>query len=599
MASPRPLPPRDGPSPGPGGIIHTYLGYDPRSFPSPTAPPPDIAGAAFEHMLAHGSLRRLTEEELASAVHIDPSQIAGLGPSLDALLAMLEDRKRKILETYETNRARRAALDEFKAAAARSDPPATLRDRFDRLVKDEQVRDLERLWFRLGDDTSPFAQRLMKTIESLAARYQVEQLSGKYDFTGREPMSVPKALAIKEELEAIDRLIEQIKEAMKAAQLAIIDFDALSEFAKPQDIENLEGLQKKISEFIRQQAELQGLEQSAGGYQLTPKAYGLFQAKLLAEIFSDLEASRSGRHQGPITGEGVVELQRTRPYEFGDAASAMDVTGSVINALVRQSDNGTKHRKSDAGTAEPASPHSVTSSLRHSVTSSDLLIHHTRNNPKCATCVLMDMSGSMRYDGQYINVKRMALGLDALIKREYPGDFLNFIEIYSLAKLRPAAEIAALLPRPVSIHQPVVRLRADMSRPDASESAIPQHFTNIQRGLQLARQLLGAQDTPNRQVILITDGLPTAHFEAQHLYLLYPPDPLTERATMREAAQCRRENITINIFLLPSWSQSSDDVAFAHRMAESTKGRVFFTGGRDLDRFVLWDYVNQRRKIIA
>ena len=104
----------------------------------------------------------------------------------------------------------------------------------------------------------------------------------------------------------------------------------------------------------------------------------------------------------------------------------------------------------------------------------------------------MDMSGSMRYEGQYINVKRMALGLDALIKREYPGDYLKFIEIYSLAKLRSVSEIAALLPRPVSIHQPVVRLRADMSRPDASESAIPQHFTNIQRGLQLSRQLLGA-----------------------------------------------------------------------------------------------------------
>src|SRR5215510_430953 len=88
----------------PGGIIHTYLGYDPKTFPSPTAPPPDIAGAAMEHMLAYGSLRNLTDEELANAVRIDPSQIAGLGPSLDALLALLMERKEKILSTYETDR---------------------------------------------------------------------------------------------------------------------------------------------------------------------------------------------------------------------------------------------------------------------------------------------------------------------------------------------------------------------------------------------------------------------------------------------------------------------------------------------------------------
>jgi uncharacterized protein with von Willebrand factor type A (vWA) domain len=128
---------------------------------------------------------------------------------------------------------------------------------------------------------------------------------------------------------------------------------------------------------------------------------------------------------------------------------------------------------------------------------------------------------------------------------------------------------------------------------------IPPHFTNIQHALQLSRRVLGAQDTPNRQVILITDGLPTAHLEAERLFLLYPPDPRTEAATLREARLCAREGITINVFLLPNWSQSSEDVQFAHRMVESTGGRVFFTGGRDLDRYVVWDYVQQRRRIIG
>jgi uncharacterized protein with von Willebrand factor type A (vWA) domain len=83
------------------------------------------------------------------------------------------------------------------------------------------------------------------------------------------------------------------------------------------------------------------------------------------------------------------------------------------------------------------------------------------------------------------------------------------------------------------------------------------------------------------------------------LCLLYPPDPRTEEATMREARLCKREQITINIFLLPSWWQSSEDISFAHRMAEQTGGRVFFRAGKDVDRYVLWDNVNHRRKIIG
>jgi uncharacterized protein with von Willebrand factor type A (vWA) domain len=193
----------------------------------------------------------------------------------------------------------------------------------------------------------------------------------------------------------------------------------------------------------------------------------------------------------------------------------------------------------------------------------------------------------------------MALALDGLIRREYPGDYIKFIEMFSFANVRESRDIATMMPKPVSMNSPVVRLKVDMSNPDVPAGRIPQHFTNIQRAMQLGRTLLSAQDTPNRQMILITDGLPTAHFEGSELFLLYPPDPRTEEATMREANLCAREGITLNMFLLPSWSQSSEDIQFAHRMTMATRGRVFFTGGRDLDRFVLWDYLAMRKKIIA
>jgi uncharacterized protein with von Willebrand factor type A (vWA) domain len=253
----------------------------------------------------------------------------------------------------------------------------------------------------------------------------------------------------------------------------------------------------------------------------------------LERIFSHLQPSRSGRHNARVEGDGAVELPSTKEYEFGDSIANIDTTQSILNALRNRPDERPVRLRA-----------------------ADMEVHQTRNNPKCATVVVMDMSGSMRYSGQYIHVKRMALALQGLITSEYPGDFLRFIEM---------------------VHP---------------------HFTNIQHALRLARQNLATIDTPNKQIIVITDGLPTAHFEDNWLYMLYPPDPRTEEATLLEGARCRQAGITINLFLIPSFSQSEEDIRFGYRLAESTKGRVFFSSGDDLDRFVVWDYVDRKREIL-
>jgi uncharacterized protein with von Willebrand factor type A (vWA) domain len=560
-----------------GGVIHTYQKYDPAEFPSPTAPPPDLVSPAFDHLLTYGSTRRLTEEELARAVRIDPRQIKGLGPSIEALMQILQERKRKILETYETDTVQHAAHKAFHDPASQTRPPNKLAKDFNEAVREEQLADLERLWYRAGDERGEFARRLLQLTERLGDKYQVDELASKYEFTGDKSMTVPEALQIKKELETIDKLLEQLKEAMKSARIGVIDLEELSQFVEPGDVEQLGELQQQIQEYLRQMAEQQGLEQAKrGGFQMTPRAYRLFQSKLLSRIFEQMQASKTGRHPNAVTGEGAVELPRTKEYEFGDSVAHLDVPGSFVNALLR------------AGPGLPVR-------LRPE----DLLIHKTRNNPKCASVALLDMSGSMRYDGQYVNVKRMGLALDGLIRSEYPGDYLQFIEMYTFARPRHVSEVAELMPKPVTLYDPVVRLRADMSDPEVSEVQIPPHFTNIQHGLSLARKMLSSQDTPNRQVMLITDGLPTAHFEGSMLYLLYPPDPRTEEATLREAALCKREGITINIFLLSAWNQTTEDVRFAQTLAESTAGRVFFVAGRELDRYVVWDYVSRRKQIIA
>ncbi|MGQ9605868.1 MAG: hypothetical protein ACUVTW_06675 [Thermogutta sp.] len=559
-----------------GGVVHVYQKFNPIRFPSPTQPMPDLVSPVMEHMLTFGSLRELSEEELARAVKLDPSMIAGLGPSLDAIIEMLKQKKAKILATYETDGVRAEAEQAYRKLGESLQPPETLRKRFERAFREEQIVDLERLWYLCGDEKSQFARQILRLTQRLGDKYLIDELAAEYAFTGKQRMTIPQALEIKEILESIDRLLKQLEEARKNARVGVIDMEALQRFADEEDVGKLRGFMRQIRDLIRELAERQGLERGKGGYQLTPKAQRLFQGRLLERIFSCLQAARSGRHQGPIQGEGNVELPQTRPYEFGDSPAHMDIAGTFVNALIR------------GGPRLPVD-------LRQE----DIFIHRTRNNPKCATTVLMDMSGSMRYGGLYVDVKRMALAMEGLIRKEYPGDYLDFVEMYSFARRVHPSEIAQLMPKSVTLYDPVIRLRADMGDPRITEMEVPLHFTNIQRGLQLARQLLEVQDTPNRQVILITDGLPTAHFEGRYLYLLYPPHERTEEATLREGLLCRRAGITINIFLLAGWSQTREDVQFAYRLAESTKGRVFFTAGKELDRYVVWDYLQRRRDIIA
>ena len=559
-----------------GGVIHTYQKFDPKRFPSPTQPPEDLVSSAFDHQLRFGSRRQFTDEELANAIRLDPSQIANLGPSLESIREMLEQQKRKILSTYETDSVSGIVQQNYQDQAQAIQPPAKFQQRFEEARQFEQIYDLERLWYATGDQQSPFAKDLLRLMERLGEKYEIDELTSSYEFTGTTPLTVEEAITVKETLEKIDELLRQLEQAMENAQLAIIDMETLSEFASSEDLATLDELQRRVQEIMREMAARQGLEHDGNGFQLTPQAYRIFQGKLLERIFSDLQASKTGRHDIPVLGEGAVEMPQTKPYEFGDSISQMDIPQTFINAMLR------------------AGPH-----LPIRMQAEDIEIHRTRNTPKCATSVIMDMSGSMRYDDQYVNVKRMALAMDGLIHREFPGDFLQFVEMYTFGKPVARGDIINLLPKPVTIHDPIVRYRVDMSNPAMLESQLPPHFTNIQHALQIARRSLTVQDTPNRQIILITDGLPTSHMDGNWLYLLYPPDRLTEEATMREAMLCKREGITINLFLISSWSQSEEDIQFAHRLAEVTQGRVFFTAGNDLDRYVVWDYVKRKREIIS
>ena len=160
-----------------GGIVHSYQKYDPARIPPPRSPQFDMLTPAMEHLLEFGELDELTAEQLAEAVMLDPEQIRGLGPSLEALRRMLDERRKQILATWNAEGVRKRARADFRDAAGRSKPPAKYREAFLRAVRDEQLRLLERLWYAQDDDQSRFGAELVALVDRLGAVYQIDELA--------------------------------------------------------------------------------------------------------------------------------------------------------------------------------------------------------------------------------------------------------------------------------------------------------------------------------------------------------------------------------------------------------------------------------------
>ena len=240
----------------------------------------------------------------------------------------------------------------------------------------------------------------MQLVERLGDKYQVDELAAKYEFTGRTPMTVPAGLEIKEELEEIDRLLKQLEEAAKTAQIGIIDLEALAEFAEPGDMEKL----NELAPADRGLSPRPGRAARAGedgrrAIGSRPRPIGCSKAG----CWSGSSATRGLAHR---PAPGADRGRRGGRNAADQALRVRRLAGQHGHPrLVHQ-----RHAPRRARAADPAASRKTS------------IVHRTRNTPKCATAVLMDMSGSMRYDGLYINVKRMGLALDGLIRREYPGD---------------------------------------------------------------------------------------------------------------------------------------------------------------------------------
>lgn len=307
-----------------------------------------------------------------------------------------------------------------------------------------------------------------------------------------------------------------------------------------------------------------------GRYRVTPKGIRRVEHKALDELFDIRNRDTFGKHDTDFKGMGQVLHDESKPYEYGDPITNLNMHETMRNALARQR-------------GEPP--------IR--ISEDDLVLYETEYQTSCATVILLDMSGSMSRFGKFAAAKKVALALQAMVRGKYPGDFLQIAGFFSYTSPLSERELLASAPKPVSIFDPRVRMRVNLDQPPRF---VPQHFTNIHAGLQLARKILRRHSAKNRQIIVITDGEPTAHVEGRDLLLIYPPCEQTARATLAEAQQCAKEGIHISSFALVEDYFYLELVNFVQRMAEVTGGVAAYGNAEDLGNLVVESFVKGRKR---
>lgn len=366
-----------------------------------------------------------------------------------------------------------------------------------------------------------------------------------YRFSGDsdEAMSLAEAMQLMDHLDQLDQLEQNLQAARRGEKVDEIDADRVGELLGNDAKQALEQLQ----ELARQLEEAGYLEWQGEKMQLTPRAVRKVGQKALQDIFAYLKKDAFGKHAISIRGRGGERTYDSKPYEFGDAFH-LDLHATLRNALARDGSGTPVHLKPD-----------------------DFDVHSTEYLTQSATALLIDMSRSMLLRGCFLAAKKVALALNHLIRSQFPKDDLFIIGFSGMAReLKPE-----MLPQL-----------------DWSEY---QYGTNLQHALMLARARLDRTKSPNKQIIVITDGEPTAHLEDGEPFFNYPPTFRTIHETMREIVRCTRDNITINTFMLERSYYMAD---FVEQMTKINRGRAFYATPEALGEYILVDYVASKKKRI-
>ena len=317
------------------------------------------------------------------------------------------------------------------------------------------------------------------------------------------------------------------------------------------------------------------IEHNGTQLELTARGIRRIAQRAMLDIFSSLQRSSFGGHAIRRNGAGGERLEDSRPYQFGDAF-VIDLGRTIMNAVQR----------TDGRASIRLAPQ-------------DFEVYETESAVRCTTVLLLDMSGSMARHGRFTAAKRVALALDALIRTQFPRDRLHVVGFCTYAQELKLAAIPFLSPKPLGFfprfylsmyRNPLgfVNVQVDASEAASGQASVPAAFTNIQAGLQVAGRLFNQQRTGNQQIILITDGEPTAHMRGRNICLEYPPSPQTLTETLKEAKRCTRRGIIINTFML---GENDPMKRFVSELTKINRGRAFFASPSSLGEYILVDYV--------
>ena len=364
----------------------------------------------------------------------------------------------------------------------------------------------------------------------------------------------------------------------------LFGFDQLMQFIMEHGEQALKAIQQMMND-PKNDAQSDMLEQllkdgmldkdGQGRLRLTPRAVTKMQRKALMEVFANLKDGQREGHERVTPGPGGERIEGTKPYQYGDPVAELDLHQTLHNALTRHGlpvvSGGRRRIRFDE---------------------KDFELHLHEGVTSCSTVVLLDMSGSMMRYGRFLSAKRVAMAMQALVRGRFPQDSIDFVGFYSGAAKIPEVMLPLTMPKPVTIYDYQVRLRVPINQLDKA----PQHFTNLHMGLQLARRILRKRTSENKQIFIITDGQPTAHVDGNFVYLLYPPDPRSTIATLKEAVTAVREGCRISTFALIEDYFGMDWVTFVDQLTKLTKGVAFYTSSGELASCIMESYLSGRKK---
>lgn len=365
-----------------------------------------------------------------------------------------------------------------------------------------------------------------------------------YEMDG-DPMGFDQAMQVMRDLGELDRLEDLMSNPASPQQLAEADMDRVREIMGDEVANSLD----RLSDLVREMEREGLIRQRDGRLEVTPHGMRHIGSKALRDIYSRLQRDRPGQHQQRHEGSGVERTFETKPYEFGDPFD-LDLQRTIRNALRRQ------------GSGTPVNLHP-----------DDFEIERTEHITRSATVLMLDASYSMYRDDRWGPAKKVAVALQSLMSSQYPRDYLGILLFGHLAWAVTPDELMA-------------------STPPGMQG------TNMHHALATARRLLRGQ-TGNKQIIMITDGEPTAHItpEGQPWFTYFDgweANQLTVEATLREVTRCTRENITINTFMLDA---DRSLVAFVEQMSAINGGRAFMTDAHHLGDYVMVDFLDHRRTV--